>query len=115
MSVEAKLGKSLYGRRWRKYRLAQLRANPLCRFCLDRGLIVPATVVDHIQRHAGHGDPLFWNTDNHQSLCKRCHDSVKRQLDRKGWARGYDEQGLPLYPDARRLDRNNILRADDER
>lgn len=105
MSVEGKVGKSLYGWRWQRYRTAQLRGNPLCRMCEARGLIVPATVVDHIVRHAGHGDPLFWDTSNHQSLCKRCHDSIKAQLDRKGWARGFDQDGLPLYPDAQRLER----------
>jgi 5-methylcytosine-specific restriction endonuclease McrA len=115
VSVETNQAKSLYGGRWRRYRLAQLQRNPLCRFCYDRGLIVPATVVDHIVRHAGHADPLFWNTANLQSLCKPCHDSVKQQIDRHGWARGYDEQGLPLYPDPQRLDRTNIQRADHEK
>jgi 5-methylcytosine-specific restriction enzyme A len=104
MSVVGKFGKSLYGWRWRKYRLAQLQANPLCRFCLDRGLIVPATVVDHIQRHAGDTDPLFWNPANLQSLCKPCHDGVKQALDRSGQAHGFNDAGLPLYADARRLD-----------
>ena len=103
MSLEGKLGKSLYGWRWQRYRMAQLRSNPLCQFCYDRGLIVPAVVVDHIVRHQGHTDPLFWDTSNHQSLCKRCHDSIKQQLDRKGWARGHDEQGLPLNGDPQRL------------
>jgi 5-methylcytosine-specific restriction enzyme A len=87
---------SLYGRRWRKHRIAHLRAHPLCVMCLPRP--VAATVVDHIKRHAGHGDPLFWDPGNWQSLCKPCHDSVKQQQDRKGFARGHDELGLPLYP-----------------
>lgn len=95
--------RSLYGSRWRRYRLAQLQAEPLCRFCLDRGLLVPATVVDHIERHDGtHSDPRFWDSGNFQSLCKRCHDSVKQAIDRTGRARGFDAQGLPLYPDPRR-------------
>jgi 5-methylcytosine-specific restriction protein A len=71
--------------------------------CLAEGRPVPATVVDHIERHDGtHADPRFWDMRNLQSLCKPHHDSVKQQLDRKGFARGYDAQGLPLYPDARR-------------
>ena len=90
--------RSLYGRRWRRYRLAQLRAEPLCRFCLDLGRLTPATVVDHIRRHRGHADPLFWDVNNFQSLCKNCHDAVKQALDRTGRARGYDVNGLPLYP-----------------
>ena len=115
MSVEAKLGKSLYGRRWRKTRLLHLQAKPLCRYCLDQGLIVPATVVDHVVRHAGHADPLFWDTGNLQSLCKRCHDSIKAQLDEKGWARGFDAQGLPLYPDARRFDARRSQDAENKK
>ena len=79
--VAGKFGKSLYGWRWQRYRMAQLQANPLCRFCFERGLIVPAVVVDHVVRHQGHDDPLFWDTANLQSLCKRCHDSIKEQLD----------------------------------
>jgi 5-methylcytosine-specific restriction protein A len=96
---EAKGGKALYGGRWRVYRLAHLRAEPLCRMCLAIGMITPAKVVDHIERHHGHADPQFWNPDNFQSLCTYCHDSIKRQIDRKGWARGYDDKGMPLYPD----------------
>jgi 5-methylcytosine-specific restriction protein A len=89
---------SVYGYRWRRYRLAQLRSEPLCRMCATQGLVVPATVVDHIKRHAGDRDPLFWDSTNLQSLCKRCHDRVKQQIERKGWATGYDVRGLPLYP-----------------
>jgi 5-methylcytosine-specific restriction enzyme A len=96
--------KSLYGSRWQHYRLAQLRAEPLCRLCLETtGRPVPATVVDHIERHDGtHADPRFWDPNNFQSLCKPCHDAVKQALDRSGFARGYDARGLPLYPGSRR-------------
>jgi 5-methylcytosine-specific restriction endonuclease McrA len=66
--------------------------------CLPLGRLTPATVVDHIRRHTGHADPLFWDTGNFQSLCKSCHDAVKQALDRTGRARGYDIRGLPLYP-----------------
>jgi hypothetical protein len=90
--------KSLYGRRWRRYRLAQLQRHPLCAMCERLGRLIPATVVDHIRRHRGHADPLFWDRENFQSLCKPCHDAVKQALDRSGRARGYDVRGLPLYP-----------------
>jgi len=91
--------KSLYGSRWRRYRLAHLREHPLCVFCLPLGLLTPATVVDHIRKHNGsHADPLFWDCSNFQSLCKSCHDRTKQQIDRTGWARGFDVHGLPLYP-----------------
>lgn len=101
-SATGKAPKSLYGSRWRRYRLSHLQRNPLCSMCLPLGRITPATVVDHIKRHHGHDDPLFWDQRNFQSLCKPCHDAIKQAIDRSGWARGYDEQGLPLFDDHRR-------------
>jgi 5-methylcytosine-specific restriction protein A len=87
-----------YGRRWRKQRLLFLTANPLCAMCEKRGYTTAANVVDHIRRHQGSTDPLFWDRANWQSLCFRCHDSVKQQLDTKGFATGCDINGEPLYP-----------------
>lgn len=62
-----------YGRAWQKYRLRFLVANPLCVSCKTKGRIVPATVVDHIKPHKG-DNVLFWNTTNHQAMCKTCHN-----------------------------------------
>ena len=58
---------------WRKYRLMYLREHPLCVMCEAEGKIVSATVVDHIIPHKGDMN-LFWDTNNHQALCKRHHD-----------------------------------------
>jgi len=66
--------------------------------CEKLGLTVAANVVDHIRKHSGPGDPLFWDRTNWQALCYRCHDSVKQQIDRTGRARGHDARGWPLYP-----------------
>lgn len=57
-----------YNYRWSKYRRWFLTKNPLCVTC-GRA----ATVVDHIIPHKGNED-LFWYINNHQALCKRCHD-----------------------------------------
>ncbi len=62
-----------YDARWRKARLRFLRQHPLCVECEKQGRIKGATVVDHIVPHKGDHD-LFWDTDNWQALCKRCHD-----------------------------------------
>lgn len=76
---------SLYGRDWRKVRAMHLMEHPLCVFCEREGRVTLATVVDHIEPH--HGDPnLFWDSDNHQSLCAHCHDSVKKKIENKGLA-----------------------------
>ena len=62
-----------YDGRWRKARAAFLRRNPLCVECMRKGVLTPATVVDHIIPHRGDKE-LFWNEENWQPLCKSCHD-----------------------------------------
>ncbi|MGX7950473.1 HNH endonuclease [Oleidesulfovibrio alaskensis] len=62
-----------YGHKWRKAREGFLRNNPLCADCLKEGKAVAATVVDHITPHKG-DKALFWDRNNWQPLCKRCHD-----------------------------------------
>lgn len=70
-----------YNSRWQKARQTFLKRSPLCVKCLDAGRIVEATVVDHIIPHNGDSS-LFWDSDNWQPLCKRCHDSVKQAEER---------------------------------
>lgn len=64
-----------YGWKWQKAREAFLKhpENVLCRACTELGLVVVATVVDHIVPHRG-DQGLFWDRDNWQPLCKTCHD-----------------------------------------
>ena len=62
-----------YGSRWQRYRASFLASNPLCVECARHGLLVQATVVDHITPHKG-DQTLFWDPANHQALCKPCHD-----------------------------------------
>ncbi|HQR22639.1 MAG TPA: HNH endonuclease signature motif containing protein [Burkholderiaceae bacterium] len=75
-----------YTSRWDKARGTYLRANPLCRYCLELGRVEPATVVDHVKPHRG-DQTLFWNTSNWQPLCKRCHD-IKTATEDGGFGRG---------------------------
>ena len=42
---------------------------------------IKATVVDHITPHRG-DKKLFWDEDNWQPLCKRCHDKKTMTEDR---------------------------------
>lgn len=87
-----------YGSRWQKARLTYLRKHPLCVMCAKRGIVMPATVVDHIIPHKG-DQVLFWDTENNwQSLCKLCHDSTKATMERSGKVVGCDESGFPLDP-----------------
>jgi 5-methylcytosine-specific restriction protein A len=88
---------SLYGYKWQQAREGYLRKHPLCAECERRGLVVAATVVDHIIPHRG-DMVLFWDTNNWQSLCKTCHDSHKQRLEKTGKVAGCDATGLPLDP-----------------
>lgn len=69
-----------YDSRWRKARKAFLQAHPLCMECMKEGRYVKATVVDHIIPHRG-DQKLFWDRNNWQGLCKRCHDRKTRRED----------------------------------
>lgn len=57
--------------RWRRLRRAHLASEPLCRHCLERGVVTPATDVDHIEPHKGNR-LKFWSGP-FQSLCGECH------------------------------------------
>lgn len=80
-------------RRWRRLRALHLAAHPLCAYCLKRGELKPADVVDHIEPHRGDMDK-FWNGAR-QSLCHNDHSSVK-QREEAGNNAGYDENGEPI-------------------
>ena len=84
-----------YNWRWRNYRVKFLNEHPLCADHQARGMIVPASVVDHKIPH--HGDEqLFWNPDNHQALCDLCHNSAKQREEKSGTRPGCDTSGIPL-------------------
>jgi 5-methylcytosine-specific restriction enzyme A len=68
-----------YDRRWRKARAAYLASHPICVHCEREGRVTAATVVDHVERHEGQQDRLFWDVRNWQPLCKPCHDRKTRE------------------------------------
>lgn len=65
-----------YDHEWRKARRDYLTAHPYCVMCGNT-----ATTVDHRIPHRG-DRVLFWNRRNWQSLCTRCHNSVKQRQER---------------------------------
>ena len=86
-----------YNSRWQRAREGWLRSHPLCVKCLARSLVTEASVVDHIVPHKG-DSALFWNRENWQSLCKRCHDSDKQREERGLAVLGCDVDGTPVDP-----------------
>lgn len=69
-----------YTYKWQQARKIYLMMHPLCVKCGE-----PATDVDHIIPHKGNM-ALFWNRENWQPLCHRCH-SIKTATEDGGWGR----------------------------
>jgi hypothetical protein len=68
--------------RWRRRRLQQLRVEPLCAWCEQRGRIVQAAIAHHAEPHRG--DPVkFWSAAL-ISLCKQCHDVDAQRVEKGG-------------------------------
>lgn len=65
-----------YDRQWRRFRLAVLAEDPLCRFCLERGQYTPAEHVDHIIPLRERPDLRLVRT-NCRGLCQTCHNRRK--------------------------------------
>jgi 5-methylcytosine-specific restriction protein A len=84
-------------KQWKELRAAQLRAFPLCAYCLALGMDTAANVADHRKPHKG-DRVLFFDATNLQSLCTTCHDAAKQTLERTGVLPGCTLEGHPLDP-----------------
>lgn len=60
-----------YTTEWDRYSKERLRENPTCARCRSNGVVARATVTDHI-KPARWFPELFWDQENHQSLCVAC-------------------------------------------
>jgi len=85
-----------YTARWARLRKAQLAREPLCKFCEQMGQTTPATICDHIEPHRG-DVAKFWKGP-FMSLCVRCHNVIKKQLEESGVLIGCDQDGFPVDP-----------------
>lgn len=87
-----------YGKQWDRLRIETLEQDGyLCRMCKAKGLLTPATDVDHITPKAKGGTD---DASNRQSLCKPCH-KAKTITENGGTPRlsvGFDSSGLPIDP-----------------
>ena len=91
-----------YDSKWSKARVFYLHKHPLCVYCKDRDKrTTAASVVDHIKPHRlkeaiDSGNEariiaarlLFWDSENWQSLCAPCHNSVKQADEKEARRRG---------------------------
>ena len=88
-----------YDGKWAKYSRNRLKLHPLCegaRVEIDGPIVInthpgrrmAAKATDHIVPVDGQTDPLFWEPDNHQSLCKSCH-GMKTAKEDGGFGRSY--------------------------
>jgi len=62
--------------------------------CLERGIVTPATVAHHIDRHQG--DVNTFLKSKLASLCDRCHNSIEQSIERSG-NKFVDIDGWPVY------------------
>lgn len=84
-----------YDASWARYSRQYRAQYPLCRRHNELfGEIVAANVTDHIERHDGKDDPMFWAAVNHQPLCFTCHN-IKSMLELRGVSFSADHP----YPD----------------
>ena len=93
----AKYRKLYKTKAWQQARLAQLAKQPLCEECLRHKRVVPATVVNHGTPHKGDWR-RFIDPQNHQSVCKPCHDGVIQSAERRGYSVEVGVDGFPIDP-----------------
>jgi 5-methylcytosine-specific restriction protein A len=81
-------------RRWRRKAKTQLTLHPLCAYCLQQGLVVPADCADHIVPHKGDAFLFFYG--QLQSLCHACHSGSKQSEEHHGFGKAIGVDGYPV-------------------
>jgi 5-methylcytosine-specific restriction protein A len=71
-----------YGYKWQVYSTDYRKQH---RWCVDPqrrhvGVLMPTAVTDHVIPHKG-DEQLMWDPNNHQALCKGCHDHKTATID----------------------------------
>ena len=82
--------------RWRFRAKHQLRVEPLCVLCEEKGQVTPATIADHNPPHMG--DYTAFLLGPIRSLCKECHDGLQPSFKHKSYRRDIGADGYPLDP-----------------
>ena len=89
------MGVRITGRKGVALRLRRLRAEPLCRDCLSKGVIRAADTPDHIVPLALNGTDT---DDNVRCLCVDCHRSRTNEQFGYRTRQELDDDGWPIEP-----------------
>ena len=73
-----------YCSEWQKYCKLFLAEHPLCAECEKNGILMSATVVDHIIP-CKEDHELYSDSSNHQPLCSYCHNIKTAKEDEEVW------------------------------
>ncbi|MCZ9839079.1 HNH endonuclease signature motif containing protein [Brachyspira hyodysenteriae] len=79
MRSDEKAYKRYKSKKWRAFRESFLKENPICKNFAECHNF--AEHVDHIKRIESEDDPLFYDKNNLQALCKRCHSRKTAKED----------------------------------
>ena len=55
-----------------------------------------AEVADHVEPHRGDVNAFYLG--ELRSLCRRCHERTKKQIERRGYDPGIGADGMPVDP-----------------
>ena len=71
------ISKKYKSKRWQRLRYQKLLLNPMCERCLSKGIYNSAYFIHHkeyVTDENYEDDNVFFNIDNLESLCKKCHN-----------------------------------------
>lgn len=71
------IAKKYKSKRWQKLRQLKLNTNPLCERCAKKGIYNAAEIIHHkeyVNDKNYNDDNIFFNIDNLESLCRKCHN-----------------------------------------
>lgn len=86
-------------KRWERRSKLQKKLFPLCKMCLEKNIVTPADVSDHIIPHKGDLNLFYFG--ELQSLCQTHHSSTKALEERgivKDYIDGIGSDGWPIDP-----------------
>lgn len=74
---DPRIAQKYKSKRWQKVRRQKILLNPLCERCDKKEIKTPAEIVhhkEHITDKNYMDDNIFYNIDNLESLCLKCHN-----------------------------------------